>query len=272
MKIRLVILFVTILSLPAIGQDIGKNILKFKGVVISTTDSIPVPFAHIHNESLRKSSISDSSGHFSVPVIGHDSLVFSAVGYYPKFLILTKDMVADSFQYITLKKRIYEIEGVSVFGFRSYEQFKRKASTMDLPKTELEIIRDSLVSASKREASRAYQEAKTKQMLGRESISQIPIATIPIYSKDEKERMKLKKIIEKEKIQQQVNAKFNKEIIAQLTGLREPELTEFYVYLDFNNKYVLKSSDYDLRKAILDKFEVYLKEKKQHGAMDSVVQ
>lgn len=271
MKNQLVILYSIILFLPAIGQDTGKEPFKFKGMVISAVDSIPVAFAHIHNESLRTSSISDSSGYFSIPVTGCDSLVFSAVGYYPKFQILTKEMVADTFNYIVLKKRIYEIEEVSVFSFRSYEHFKRKAAAMDLPKTKLEELKDSLVSTSKREASRAYEEAKTKQMLGRESISQIPIATIPIYSKDEKERLKLKKIIEKKKIQQQVNEKFNKEIITQLTGLREPELTDFYVYLGFSNSYVLKSSDYELRKAILDKFEVYLKEKNQHGAMDSVI-
>ena len=171
-----------------------------------------------------------------------------------------------------MQERTYEIELVSVFGVRSYRDFRQKAVRMKIEKTKLDNLRDTLVQRSKNEAIKAHEEAKTQKMLARESISQIPIVSIPIYSKKEKEQKKLKKIIEKEKIQHQVYDKFNKNIISQLTGLKEPRLTDFYVYLDFSTKFVLKSSDYEIRQAIRNKFELYLKENSKDGAMDSDIQ
>lgn len=270
-KPTFILLFI-VLSIPIFGQNVVGDVAKLKGKIVHANDSTPVPFAHIHNESLRTSSISDTSGNFSIFVSGTDSLVFSAMGYYPKLLILNNNIPVDTFLFVEMQERIYEIEEVSVFGARSYQQFKQKVVNMEFSITKTEILKDTLVQLSKKVANEAYEEAKTKKMLARESISQIPIASIPIYSKDEKERMKLKKMIEKEKIQRHVHEKFNKEIIAQLTGLKEPVLTEFFVYLNFSNKFVLGASDYDIRKAIRRKFELYLKEKTPHGSLDTVIQ
>ncbi len=265
------ILFFCVFVLQVFGQDMGGDTIKLKGITIQANDSTPVAFTHIHNESRRTSSISDTAGRFKIIISGNDSLVFSAVGYYPKLVILNQKLIADTILFVEMKERIYNIEEVSVFGVRTYQQLKQQVIKKELLKTQTEILRDTLVQLSKKVAKEAYEEAKTKKMLARESISQIPIASFPIYSKDEKERLKLKKIIEKEKIQQQVYEKFNKEIIAHLTGLKEPGLTDFFVYLDFSNKFVLKTSDYDIRKEIRRKFELYLEEKKQHGSLDTVI-
>ena len=70
------------------GQNIIRDTVILNGIAIRAGDTIPVRFAHVHNESLRTASISDSSGYFSIHVSGNDSLVFSAIGYFPKLVIL----------------------------------------------------------------------------------------------------------------------------------------------------------------------------------------
>lgn len=251
------------MALNAVSQE-RSTYFQLKGYVISKTDSSRIPFAHIFNESTRTSAISGTTGFFSIRIKGQDSIVFSSVNHFPRLLILEKGKsYKDSLVYVTMKARIYGIEAVSIFRKRNYGVFREEVLALDMPKTEIELVKDSLVEKSKEVALKAYEELKTNQMLSREP-DQIRIATVPIYSREEKERRKLKKVIEKEKIRQRVHEKFNKSLIQQLTGLEGPELTEFFVYLDFSDKYVLKTRDYDIRKRIMDKFELYLKEKKQH--------
>jgi hypothetical protein len=83
--------------------------------------------------------------------------------------------------------------------------------------------------------------------------------SVPILSPEEKEMIKLKKILEKEKVQKIINEKFNREIVADLTGLKEEDLTEFIVFCNFSEKYLLETNQYDILVKVLEKLELYKK-------------
>ncbi len=85
-----------------------------------------------------------------------------------------------------------------------------------------------------------------------------PLPGIPILSPEEKERIALKKIMEKEQIKEQVYLKFNPEVIKKVTGLTDDrDILEFMVFCDFSDEYLLEINEYDLAAEIALKFEAY---------------
>lgn len=265
------ILFAFMHLLLAQSQTYTEDVRTLQGYLISALDSTPVSYAHIHNESLRTSAVSDSSGFFTIKATRDDSLVFSAVNYLPKLFVVPAEHLVDTIIQVTLKERIYEIGEVSVFGIGSYRQFKQKVLSMDIPESPTEKLQQDILDSSRSVAMKVAENMELEELYNRSPLEKVRIATIPIYSKDEKERLKLKEVIEKEIVQEQVDKKFNKEIISRLTGLNEHELTDFYVYLDFSDTFILTASEYEIQKAIVNKFKVYLKEKNEQKRLDSII-
>ena len=214
-----------------------------------------VPLVHIYNERTHKTSVSDTGGNFMIKVNKGDTLVFSAIGYYFKVVNITESLITEETVFIKLIPRKYEISEARVYSLGTYEQFKQKVLALKMPETRTDKLRKYLHEISRK----VGKEIKYQQEMDKLAQGKLVLFSAPILTPEEIAMIKLKKIIEKEKIQKIIYEKFNREIVADVTGLKSDELTEFMVFCNFSEKYLLKTNQYDIIVRVLDKFEVYKK-------------
>ncbi len=227
---------------------------NLKGFIIDETNLGYVPFVHIFNERTRSISVSDTSGNFSVKVKNGDTLVFSAIGYFLKTVFITDSVLKEKTVFILLSPRTYEISEARVCALGTYEQFKQKVLALRLPETRTDKLRKYLNNLSKETGK----EVKYKQEMDKLTQGGVLFA-VPILSPEEIEMIKLKKILEKEKVRKIIDEKFNREIVAGVTGLKDDDLTEFMVFCNFSEKYLLETNQYDILIRVLEKLEEYKK-------------
>jgi hypothetical protein len=232
-------------------SDLSENL---EGYIIDEKTLGQIPLVHIYNERTHKTGVSDTIGNFRLKVKNGDTLVFSAIGYFLKTIYITDSLLREETVLIELSPRIYKISEATVYALGTYEQFKQKVLALKLPETKTDKLRKYLRDLSKKTGKEVkYQQEMDKLTQGGVLFS------VPILSPEEKEMIKLKKILEKEKVQKIINEKFNREIVADLTGLKEEDLTEFIVFCNFSEKFLLETNQYDILVKVLEKLELYKK-------------
>ncbi|WP_188369552.1 carboxypeptidase-like regulatory domain-containing protein [Muriicola marianensis] len=103
-----------------------------------------VPDVHIMNTTAGRATISDEEGMFSIEASPGDTLLFSAVQYRRKQLVLSASMLESRFIYVNLEEFVNELDEVVVRPFnlsgdlvRDMQQMKTEpvvtASTLGLP-------------------------------------------------------------------------------------------------------------------------------------------
>ena len=266
-KSQLILLCLFLLCLPEytiFSQISTKNTCHLKGRIIDVETGRGIAFAQILNESRRISTISDTSGRYAIPGNIGDTLVFSVLGYLGKYIVLNEENMQNVL--VTgLASRTYDIAEVTVFGYTSYPQFKREFQRLKLPKTETEKLRESLHDIAVEIGKEArYQLAMEKAARGGNLFS------ADILSPEEVQRLKLKEIMKEERIQGVIDKKFNRQIVSDLTGLKDVELDDFMLFCKLDRKFLLKSNQYDILVKVLEKFEEFKQLKKNSGILKIV--
>jgi hypothetical protein len=216
--------------------------------LIDASNSLPVPLAHVINEARSRATIADMMGYFKIQVGVGDTLIITALGFHDMRLPSWGQFSADSLYYpIRLTPRSYTIREVKITRFGSYQRFIKEAATMDLPKSEAEIIQERI------------------QEYFRRTISSMELNDAPpsgggfVFGKDwfaiQREKIEAKRVEEQK--WDIILKKFSAGIVAELTGLKGIEAIRFMEYCDFTEGFLLIASDYEVRKLIIDKFEVY---------------
>ncbi len=228
----------------------------FRGRIIDDSTGNRVSWVHIFNESRREWYTSDGSGRFSIPVNGNDTLVFRAMGFLGKVHIVDVERL-DSVEVIRMLPRYYEIGEVAIRGYRSYESFMQEFKTYRPEVTEQDVMRDAMYASAAEEGRKAFEEKMIKEQLA--NSGQYNIASIPILSKEDKFLIRYKERLEQEEVQRQIDKKYNRDIVASVTGLPENEITDFMAFCSFSTAYLQKASDLDIILKIRDKLALYLK-------------
>ena len=78
-----------------------------------------------------------------------------------------------------------------------------------------------------------------------------------LRSPEERSLRKLQKVLEEQKVEDQINAKYNKAIVSKMTGLKGKELEDFMRYCQIPRDFILKSPEYDILQRIKDSYENY---------------
>ncbi|PKP34055.1 MAG: hypothetical protein CVT98_11095 [Bacteroidetes bacterium HGW-Bacteroidetes-15] len=212
------------------------------------TNGKPVSLAHIINTGQKKGIIADMLGYFKMPVSIGDTLIISALNFHQMKIPSWGQFSSDSLYYpIRLTPRSYEIREVRITRFGSYQRFIREVTNMDLPKSEQELLQERL------------------QEYFRNQITKLNLISAPsegggfVFGKDwlaiQKEKIEEKRA--EELLWNLILRKFSAGIVNELTGLEGIEAIKFMEYCNFTEGYLLLSSDYEVRKSILDKFEAY---------------
>ncbi|HEX2395813.1 MAG TPA: carboxypeptidase-like regulatory domain-containing protein [Bacteroidales bacterium] len=226
---------------------------RITGHVADSATGEPVEYAQILNFSLQKQMYSNQKGQFSLEARPGDTLVVYGLGYYYYKMTVTESMLQDEPVSILLIHEPYSLSAAQILGIGNYSDFRNKLINEEPPKTKTEQLNESMESPILRAALEGFQEYM---------VSHPSIASIPIRTPEEIERLKLDKIKNKERISNMVYHKFNPLIVKEITGLSDDsEIIEFMLYCNFSESYILEANSYDLAERIAAKYELFRKKK-----------
>lgn len=83
----------------------------FKGEIANSGDTEGI---HVFNKTFHKYTITDDKGRFEIEVKQNDTIVFSALQYQLKRLVVTKNVLSNGYQYILLEEQINELDAVYI--------------------------------------------------------------------------------------------------------------------------------------------------------------
>ncbi len=226
----------------------------FKARVLDSLTREPVAFAHIINTTRKTATISDTLGYFYIRTSPGDRLQLTAIGFAAGTLTLGYSLLRSrDIHDILLRPIIYSIEAVRVNPLGSYEQFKKRFATLHLPASEYQIHPSVLQDIDR--------GTDTLDMLKVPTISPVT-ALYNLLSKEGKSQRKLRKLLEQEAFEQQIDFKYSPDIVSHITGYTGFELYEFMEFCRFKKDFLLDATYYEITRAILDKqqeFESILK-------------
>ena len=247
----LLLAFVLLSTLRLAGQTDSSGYRVFKGTVIDDSSGFALPSVHLWNESTRMGTISDGSGEFSIHVKDQDTLVFTSIGYYSEVLVISSSLYQDS--EVRLKPKKYEIDELVVRRFRSYESFKYHFLKLDLPESGTAQLKTHIQAASINVAIEADRERAIEDKLETGRIGYIT----PLGKGINREKAFKNKMKAREKREQVIHSKFNRELLADITQLDGDELSQFIAMCNFSEEYLYETDLYTIIEALYLKLDEY---------------
>jgi hypothetical protein len=235
---------------------------NFHGTLLDAITGRAIDYGIVYNYSRNINIYSTPSGEFTITALPGDTLVVSALGYYYAKAVISDSLLqSGSPVAFRIEPRAYEIEEARIVSLGTYEEFRQNFIHLDKPKTATEKLAENLAIVSREVAKEAFAAAQVQ----RKSENGITIASFPIRTPEEKERIRLAEIVKKEKVRDQVYAKYNPAVVKKVTGLEaDDEVIEFMQFCDFSDDYLMKVNEYDLMAVIQSKYRAF-KARKQAG-------
>lgn len=228
-----------------------------KGKIVESGSDKPVEYGYILNYSLHLENYSNSKGEFRMDANVGDTLVLFAMGYFYKKVIVEEPMILENGYCFHLEFQASDLGEAKIPAIGTYDDFKRAVVSLDRPLTPLDRLNNNLSSSVKIAAREGYKEAQD-----RKHSEGVSLYSMPILTRDEKERLKLAAIIEKDLIHDRIYKKFNPALVKQVTGISEDdEIIRFMLYCQFSEEYLLEVNEYDLSLRIALKYEMFKKQK-----------
>jgi hypothetical protein len=217
----------------------------FKARVIDSRSKKPVAFAHIINTTRRSATISDTLGYFYIRTSPGDQLQLTAIGFAASELTIGYSLLrSQPIQDILLEPIIYTIEAVRVNPLGSYEQFRRRFTSLEIPESAYTIHPSVLTDIDR--------GTDTLDMLLAPSISPVT-ALYNLLSKEGKSRRKLRKLLEREAFEKQIDFKYSPDIVSHITGYSGFELYEFMEFCSFEEEFLLDATYLEITQAVMTK-------------------
>ncbi len=220
------------------------SIVMMHGQLRDVEDGKPLPYAHILNPRFGKATVSDTLGFFTIPMRKSDTLLITAIGYEDLYFTLPSFWPANTYSGVLyVQEKVHNIEGVTVHGLGTYDQFKQKVLSLNL-------------SDDKTLEMQSYYN----KILTEEAIKYQAVTTgfsFSLRTPEERSLRKLQKVLAEQKIEDQINAKYNKAIVSRLTGLKGKELEDFMHYCQIPRDFILNSPEYDILARIKDAYDNY---------------
>lgn len=260
------ILVPVLLVVPAVVAE--AQVRQIHGRVTDSETKVPVEYAYILNFSRHQQNYCNSKGEFRINAEAGDTLVLYALGYDYRKVVVDQNILNQDMPEVKLNHQSYDLNEARILGFGSYYDFREKFIDLERPVTKTDQLNKELADISRQVAIEAYNETMTKQS----AENGVTLMRAKILTPEEIERIKLAKIVEKEKVKDQVYRKFNPMMVKQITGMTDDdEIIEFMVYCKFSDAYILDVSEYDLSARIALKYELFKKQKEDQKSMQNPV-
>lgn len=247
---RAVLLFLLlILIIPLHAQE--KPLTEINGRITDDESGEPVPFVHIYNERTGAGTVSSERGTFRIFMAEDDTLTFSAIGFEPYYFRLTGTSGAARLDVsIVMNTSTLELKPVRVFAYKDEESLKKAILEMDV--TETEEKRGIELPGFYYGPRRPYKPSAFGS----------PISFIASkFSKEVKEQKLLEKAEREADYRRMIRAKYNEEIVMELTGLSEAEVGDFMEFCKIEEAFISRSGAYEIALAVSQCYTRYREEK-----------
>jgi hypothetical protein len=219
-----------IIQFPAFAQyGTTEGLILFTGEVIDEDSETPLSDIHLLNRNNGNVTVSDPSGFFSMYISKIHVIRFTSVGYEPFYFSIPGGFKGDVyFHKIALTKRTTPLENVTIYG--EPDKTESILSVKEIPNP-LEGVSYGTLQGEAHEVE--------------PSLMNIASLMWEWWSREGKEKRKLKEILRKDAIRDKVDKRFESELIWELTGLYGEELERFKRYCNLPQGFVITANEYD---------------------------
>lgn len=227
---------------------------RFSARVYDGINYAPIASANIYNITREKFSFSDKSGYFSIDASLYDTLVISKSFYKQNLVVVTPQMLASDNYSIFLYCRPVVLKEVSVFGLNpSYEGFKRDVVNIDLP----DVYYSLGTKPTKEDIANAEYKNTAPNILKNTPIAHPFTALYEAFSRKARMKRLYNEMVSYDAEIDNVQSKFNPQLVSDLTGLTGNDVMDFMVYCHFSYYDLIRSSREDIINKIRQKFVDY---------------
>ncbi|NLO01172.1 MAG: carboxypeptidase-like regulatory domain-containing protein [Bacteroidales bacterium] len=239
-----ILLLITGLQIRAQNDPllIDPIIVRLKGRIINAADSSGVPYANIINNRTHSGTITNADGYFSMEILNIDSLEVTSVGFEKKIISIPVTYNEQEVLTFIVNPINYLVGEVEVTG--------------DKPKAAQDLGTGMPTDIPAELRGDAFNEKPPV-------LAAIfnPISYWQYYlSRREKEKREVREAMMIEKHWEMHSENYNKEVVMKLTGLSEPQADTFMVWFNAQNVLPYTATEYEVRTAIIEYFEIYKKQ------------
>ncbi|MBK6265832.1 hypothetical protein JKA74_12380 [Marivirga sp. S37H4] len=238
------------------------NAQSIKGTLYSSQDSLAIEGAHIINTTRTTMATSSAVGIFTLEALPGDTMVISNINYNTKQFIVPKKKEVT----IWLNPAEIQLKEVVVNNIpESQADFRKKL--VDMPMQDDGNFLPLGVTPGKPmgKIPKAHERASDIKY-GYKAIGPVigPSVVVPMsfftkkFSKKHKAKIKYYETVAYQGNTILSNKKYNRELVAQLTGLKEEKLTEFIHFMDLDSEFIGRASEYEIAVKVMKEFENYL--------------
>lgn len=226
--------------------------LWIEGQIVSAHDSAAIAFAHVYNKNSQKGVASNVDGKYRIMAKAGDSLEFRMIGYKDTTLSFSQ---AKAMNYIIpLSERTYRLRQVDVRANRFKEPFAPAEPSKD-PYVGYRSVKPS---------GRGAQEQKigAGPVEGGVAVTGALTALANKFNKKEQQRERIRQLKEQDQLNKYYKALFeywfDKEIVAEITGLQGSELNKFIRFCKPSLHFLEEATEYEVITAIQKYHRQYL--------------
>lgn len=233
------------------AQEEPRKYTHFEGRVTDIY-SHTLAFAHIINLTRHFGVVSDRSGRFVMPVQLGDSLMLTHVSHLVRFVMIDEEHLNAPGPYeLIMLPKVFELREVVVRPLpRNKLEFRQEFVNINLPPPP-----DSVKLRMPHIGTMVYSGPQH----GFGVVMKGPFQTFyDLFSKEAKQLKKLEKELTALQIKEEVEKRYNHDLVYRLTSLEdEADREQLMQFCNIPVDFILNSSDYDLCIAIIRCYESY---------------
>jgi len=225
------------------------------GTVSEPAGIFPIKNAVIHNLNTNQYVFADQEGCFRIMASLHDSLMFSHAGFRQTVVVIDERDYSRARKDVQLFEKSFMLPNVTIYGLNpTYEGFKRDVASAKLPDSYKNLESVHLTKEDRRNAT--YTE-EAPNVLKNTKLGSPITAIYNALSKKVKQRELAEEMQSYGEEVEQVQNKYNKELVSRITGLSDPDLMEFMVFCRFSYYDLVRWSREQIVGAIKFKYDEY---------------
>ena len=152
LKRLLLVLLITVSSLPVMGQQKFEGLVQFSGVVVTGDSLHPVPFVSIIIKNSYRGTISDFNGFFSFVAQMRDTIEFSAIGFKKSQYVIPDTLNTDRYSLIKIMTTdTILLQETIIYPWPTKDQFRQAFLNLKVPDDDYERARRNMALAEMRE-------------------------------------------------------------------------------------------------------------------------
>ncbi len=252
MKLKAFSILFLLILFGSIGYS--QNLIEYSGRVVNQKFE-PLEGALVRIFGSHLATVTQADGTFFLPLHKEDTLLISYIGYLPEILYITpSDSTQAPAALITLKSTSYELDAVNILPWpETYAELKRAIIQLNIKDEKMALLN---IPGIPRNIPQLSDGTYGVTAMG-------PVQLLyNAFSKRAKQARNYRKKVKIEKRFDLIYLKYNRELVARITGLKDPiETDTFMKYCGLSDEFVLSAKDYDIYLAILECWRNYKQNK-----------